>query len=72
MSQWQASEQFCLITKRSNAVEELLYKPEGRGFDSQLCYWNFTLIVALGSIQTLTEMSARNISWGGGAKASGA
>jgi hypothetical protein len=24
-------------------VETLLYKPEGRGFDSHWCYWNFSL-----------------------------
>jgi len=24
-------------------VEALRYKPEGRGFDSRLCYWNFLL-----------------------------
>jgi hypothetical protein len=25
-------------------VEALHYKPEGRGFDSRLCQWNFPLI----------------------------
>jgi len=25
-------------------VEELPYKPEGRGFDSRWCHWNFLLI----------------------------
>ena len=24
-------------------VEALRYKPEGRGFDSRLCHWNFLL-----------------------------
>jgi hypothetical protein len=24
-------------------VEALHYKPEGRGFDSRLCHWNFSL-----------------------------
>jgi hypothetical protein len=24
-------------------VEALRYKPEGRGFDSRLCHWNFSL-----------------------------
>jgi hypothetical protein len=24
-------------------VEALRYKPEGRGFDSQCCHWNFSL-----------------------------
>jgi len=25
-------------------VEALRYKPEGRGFDSRWCHWNFSLI----------------------------
>ena len=24
-------------------VEALRYKPEGRGFDSRMCHWNFSL-----------------------------
>jgi hypothetical protein len=24
-------------------VEALCYKPEGRGFDSRWCHWNFSL-----------------------------
>jgi len=24
-------------------AEALLYKPEGHGFDSRLCHWNFSL-----------------------------
>jgi len=24
-------------------VEALRYKPEGRGFDSRCCHWNFSL-----------------------------
>jgi hypothetical protein len=24
-------------------VEAMCYKPEGRGFDSRLCHWNFSL-----------------------------
>jgi len=28
----------------AHLVEALRYKPEGRGFDSQLCHWNFSLI----------------------------
>ena len=24
-------------------IEELRYKPEGRGFDSRWCHWNFSL-----------------------------
>jgi len=47
-------------------VEALRYKSEGRGFDSRWCHWNFSLTsgrtVALGLTQSLTEMSARNIS----------
>jgi len=27
-------------------VEALLYKPEGRGFDSRLCHWNFSLTLS--------------------------
>jgi hypothetical protein len=27
----------------AHLVEALRYKPEGRGFDSQWCYWNFSL-----------------------------
>ena len=49
-------------------VEELRYKPEGRGFDSRWCHWNFHRrnpsgrTMALGLTQPLTEMSTRNIS----------
>ena len=28
---------------RAQLVEALRYKPEGRGFDSRLCHWNFSL-----------------------------
>jgi hypothetical protein len=51
-------------------VEALRYKPEGRGFDSQLCLLNFFLhnlsgrTMALWPTQPPTEMSTRNISWG--------
>ena len=52
-------------------VEVLRYKPEGGGFDSRWCHWNFSgRTVVLGSTQPLTEMSTRNISWG--VKATGA
>ena len=46
-------------------VEALLYKPEGRGFDSQWRSWHNPSgrTMALGSTQPLTEMSTRNISW---------
>jgi hypothetical protein len=51
-------------------VEALSYKPEGRGFNSRWCHWNFSLTnsgrsMALGSTQPLTEMSTRYISWAG-------
>jgi len=29
-----------------------------------LCHWNFSLTMALGLTQPLTEMSTTNISWG--------
>jgi len=51
-------------------IEALLYKPEGRVFDSQWCHWNFSLIypsgctIALGPTHYFREMSTRNISWG--------
>ena len=52
--------------KLGHPVEQLLetlrYKPEGRGFDSRWRHWNFSLNMALGLTQTLTEMSTRNIS----------
>jgi len=43
-------------------VEALRYKPEGRGFDSRWCHWNFSFTMAMRLTQTLTEMSTRNIS----------
>ena len=61
---------------RGGGGEALRYKPEGRGFDSRWCHWNFYWhnpsgrTVALGSTQPLTEMSTGNISWG--VKAAGA
>ena len=51
-------------------VEALRYKPEGRGFDSQWCHNSSGRTMALGSTQSVTEMSTRNISWG--VKAAGA
>ena len=41
-------------------VAALRYKSEGRGFDPRWCHWT----KALGLVQLVTEMSARNISWG--------
>jgi hypothetical protein len=49
-------------------VEALRYKPKGRGLDSRWCHWNWHnpsgRTMALGSTQSLTEMSTRKISWG--------
>jgi len=50
----------------AHLVEELRYKPEGRGFD----FFYFSMnnpsgrTTVLGSIQPLTEMSTTNTSWG--------
>ena len=45
----------------------LHYTPEGRGFDSRWCHWNWHnpsgRTMALRWTQPLTEMSTRNISW---------
>jgi hypothetical protein len=52
-------------------VEALRYKPERRGFDSQWCHWNFSLTQSFwphygpGVDSASTEMSTRDISWGG-------
>jgi hypothetical protein len=69
-----------IIQFPGHAVEQLVralrYKPEGRGFDSRWCHWNFYLhnlsgrTMTLGSTQPVTEMSTWNISWG--VKAAGA
>ena len=50
-------------------VEALRYKPEGSGFNSRCCHWNFSLkpfgrTMPLESTQSLIEMSTRNICWG--------
>jgi hypothetical protein len=53
-----------------NLVEALRYKPEVRGFDSQWGHWNFSFqnpcgrTMTMESIQSPTEMSIRNTSWG--------
>jgi hypothetical protein len=50
-------------------VEALRYKPEGRGFASRWCHWNFYShnpsgrTLDLGSTQPLTSMSTRTSSW---------
>jgi hypothetical protein len=52
-------------------VEALSYKPEGRGFDSDDVIKIFHpsgRTMALGSTQSLTEMTTRNISWGKGGR----
>jgi hypothetical protein len=60
----------CCCNVKSQLVEALRYKPEGRGFDSRWCQWIFHWhnpvgrTMALESTQPLTEMSTRNISWG--------
>ena len=53
-------------------VEALRYKSGGRGFDSRCCHClNLSgRTMTLGTTQSLTEMSTRNISWG--VKADGA
>ena len=67
------------VTARKQFFFRCSYKSEDRGFDSRWCHWIFTLAspsgctMALGLTQPLTEMSTRNISWGGGkVKAAGA
>jgi len=47
-------------------VEALRYKPEGRGFDSRWCDWNFSLTLSFRSHcgHGVDSVSIRNISWG--------
>jgi hypothetical protein len=50
-------------------IEALHHEPEGHGFDSdviRIFLWHnpSSRTMALGLTQPLTEMSARNISWG--------
>ena len=57
-------------------VEVLRYKPDGRGFDSRLCHFNFSLTYSFrphyepGVDSVSKRMSTINISWG--VKAAGA
>ena len=51
----------------NKVVKVLCYKSEGRWFDPSWCHWNFSFTenertMAMGSTQTLTEMSTRSIS----------
>jgi hypothetical protein len=50
----------------STVVKVLRYKSKGRWFDPRCCHWNFSsgCTMALGSSQSLTEMSTSRISWG--------
>jgi hypothetical protein len=44
------------------------YKTEGRGINSRWRHWNFFSLLSasgLGSTKLLSEMSTRNVSWGG-------
>jgi len=47
-------------------IEALRYKPEGRGFDSRWCYWNFIDIIIPAALwpcmspRPLTEISTRS------------
>jgi hypothetical protein len=51
-----------LCARGGVVIEALRYKPEGRGFDSRLYHWIFSLTnlsgrtMALGSTQPLTEI----------------
>ena len=45
-------------------VEALPYKTEGRGFDFGIFLNPSSRIMALGSTQSVTEMSTTDISWG--------
>jgi hypothetical protein len=52
------------VVRGGAVVVALRYNQEGRGIDSRLCHWNFSLTsgrtMALGSTQPVTEMSTRN------------
>ena len=52
-------------------LEALRYKSESRGFDSRWCHWNFShnlsgRTMARALSKPTTEMSTRNVFWGGG------
>jgi len=47
-------------------VEAMRYKSEDRGSDSRSCHSSDTIKNDPGSTKHLTEMSNRNIFWGGG------
>jgi hypothetical protein len=73
----QVHEFICRVTLLvAQLVDELRYKPEGRGFDSQWCHWNFSLTQIFhlhydpGVDSNSKKMNTRNISWG--VKAAGA
>jgi hypothetical protein len=44
---WAEEERVCELPREINVVAQLVealrYKPEGRGFDSRWCQWNFLL-----------------------------
>ena len=40
-------EMACVDIAMAQLVEALRYKPEGRGFDSRWCHWNFLLTLSL-------------------------
>jgi hypothetical protein len=49
-------------------VQAVSYKPEGRGFGSPWRHWD----LAVGSTQSVAEISTRGICWKGGVRAAGA
>ena len=62
---------FVTGNRSSTVVKVLCYKSEDHWYDPRWCHWNFSLTynpsdrtMALSSIQPLTEMSTRSISWG--------
>jgi hypothetical protein len=68
---WFSLDVYMLLFVMAQLVEALRYKLEVRGFDFRWCHWHFSFnnpggrFMTLGLTQPLTEMSARNISWGG-------